>query len=301
MASDEQIIVKSLTPEQIAKFGEYRDRFIAFGLSTKPADRKKAEKCIDEIYANAVPNKLPPPKKKVWVNSPLEGALMAQKLMFESKSNPTVDSVLECGFGQHDASWLAFYNFFATECKLESAMPVLPLAKLCEHAGWWWPFDEVCIISERPNQLKLNARGQLHSEDGPAISYPDDGKFRVYALNGVCVPEAYVTTPAKDLDPELILKEQNAEIRRELLRKITVERFIQFHKPKILDRKGDYELLEIQGLQVKMIYLKMINPSIKTFHIEGVDGECKTVQDAIDWRAGRTLSKGEHWEPSILT
>jgi hypothetical protein len=31
-------------------------------------------------------------------------------------------------------------------------------------------------------------------------------------------------------------------------------------------------------------YLKMINPSIGTYHIEGVHPECKTVKEALIWR-----------------
>ena len=303
--NEEQIVIKNLTQAQIDKFGEYRDTFIAFGLSTKPANRKAAEACIDRIYRNAVPEPLEPPKRKIWVDSPLAGAKMAQKLMKESGTDaPNVDSVLECGFGQHDASWLAFYKFFAVECNLESAKPVLPLAELCEHCGWWWPFDEVVILSERPNRLELNSRGLLHSENGPAIQFPDG--FAVYALNGVCVPEAIVMTPADKLDAKLILTETNAEIRREILRKITIERFMKFAQPKVLEEKGVYKLLEITGLpdrMPRMVYLQMINPSIGTFHLEGVHPDCKTVQDAINWRAGavRAENDTEDWQPSQLT
>jgi hypothetical protein len=31
-------------------------------------------------------------------------------------------------------------------------------------------------------------------------------------------------------------------------------------------------------------YLKMVNPSIGTFHVEGVDPQCATVEQALNWR-----------------
>ena len=307
MATEEQVIIKNLTDAQIAKFGYYRDMYIKYGLCTDPADRKAAEECMDRIYANAVPNPLPPPARKIWVDSPLAGAKLAQKLMKEAGTEtPGVDSILECGFGQHDASWLAFYSFFADECDLKSAQPVKPLAELCAHCGWWWPFDELCIFSERPKVLSLNQRGLLHNETGPAIQFRDN--FSVYALNGVCLPETIVMTPASELDPKLVLTESNAEVRRDVLRKVGIERFLKVVDPKIIDKDGNYELLEISpqtGLpdrMPKMIYLKMVNPSINTYHVEGVDPECKTVKEAINWRAGMmSLAKDENWEPSVLT
>ena len=299
--SDEQILIKELTEAQIAKFDDYRDRYIDFGYSSRPADREAAEKCIDEVYAAGVPDPFPPPKK-VWVESPMAGALMAFDIMAkDGDASLKVDTILECGFGQHDVSWLAFYSFFSNECDLASAKPAMPLAKLSEYCGWWWPFDELCILSERPSVLKINDRSQLHCDGGPSLLYPDG--FSLFTLNGVCVPENIVMTPAEELDPKLIFSETNAEIRREILRKMGIDRFIQYCNPKVLDAKGDYELLEINDIErfPRMVYLKMINPSIGTYHVEGVADHCKTVQEAINWRAGDSVDENENWEPSHLS
>lgn len=163
---------------------------------------------------------------------------------------------------------------------------------------WWFPYKGLVLISEKPTALHVNGRGQLHKDEGLAIEYSDG--WGVYALNGVRLPKEHVMTPAEQLDPKIVLNETNVEIRRELLRKIGIERFLQVTPHKVLNKKGDYQLLsvalsdEIRDAR----YLKMLNPSIGTWHVEAVHPDCSTVQQAINWRAG---SIDREWAPEVLT
>jgi hypothetical protein len=110
------------------------------------------------------------------------------------------------------------------------------------------------------------------------------------------MPKEYVETPWDKLDPKLIIKETNAEVRRELVRKIGIERVVEKLGAKVLDKKGDYELIMLDiGDNNLRPYLKMKNPSIGVYHIEGVQPGCKTVDDALNFRNG-TKEK-----PVILT
>ena len=104
-------------------------------------------------------------------------------------------------------------------------------------------------------------------------------------------------TKPEDIDPKIILKENNAEVRREIVRKIGIERLCQKLNAKVLDKQGDvYELLNLDlGENLIRPYLKMRNPSIGTFHVEGVSPDCKTVQEALNWR-----NKSDE-KPLILT
>jgi hypothetical protein len=65
-------LIETLTPEQIARFAEFRDRWIEIGLCTEPADRPRAEAAIREMYRQGG---LEPPKKIVWCGSPLSQGL----------------------------------------------------------------------------------------------------------------------------------------------------------------------------------------------------------------------------------
>jgi hypothetical protein len=120
--------------------------------------------------------------------------------------------------------------------------------------------------------------------------------------------ETHIKTESKNLEPSNILKETNVDVRRELIRKIGVERMIDKLSHKVIDSvkgKGNetiYELLSINFPDLpNCIYLKMLNPSIGCFHVEGVSRECKTVQQAINWRANNLIKEGENWEPAQLT
>ena len=127
-----------------------------------------------------------------------------------------------------------------------------------------------------------NNRKILHCTDGPALSSDWEN---LYYLNGVFVTEEIVMTPAEKLEPVIILKEENAEVRREIVRKIGVERICENLKAKCIDTENDYELLllDLQDGRNRP-YLKMKNSSIGIYHIEGVHPNCKTVKEALEWR-----------------
>lgn len=123
----------------------------------------------------------------------------------------------------------------------------------------------------------------LHSDSGPAVIWPD-GKEEYY-LNCVKVPKEIVETPAEKLDPHILLETSNAEVRREIIRKIGIEKVCHDLKAKVIDKEGDYELLLLHlGDRRKRPYLKMRNPSIGCYHIEGVHPRIKTVKEALAWR-----------------
>ena len=180
-------------------------------------------------------------------------------------------------------------------------MDLKKLIELSKHCGWWIPFKDICILQHRHCELHRNANHQLHNECGMAVKYPDG--WGLYALNGVRVPEWLVLTKSEDLNPRDLLKIDNVEIRKEFVRKVGMERICHVLKSTCIDRQGDYELLllEIRDEQ-KRPYLKMLNPSLGTWHVEGVHPDCKTVQDAINYRRyGELNDDNKDWKPVILT
>jgi uncharacterized protein (TIGR02996 family) len=55
----------------------------------------------------------------------------------------------QCGYGHHDTGWLSFYAFFGVACGVDVSK-LAPLMRLAHLAGWWWPFQETCIMTRRP-------------------------------------------------------------------------------------------------------------------------------------------------------
>ena len=132
--------------------------------------------------------------------------------------------------------------------------------------------------------------GQLHRDGAPAILYPDG--FALFRLNGISVPEWLAVKPAAEIQPREMLGISNAEVRREFVRKVGIVRICQGLNARVVSSCGLYELLELDiGDGRRRPYLKMQNPSVDAVHIEGVHPDCKTVQDALNYRNGLTADQ----------
>lgn len=179
------------------------------------------------------------------------------------------------GGRSHEEVWLPFVDAF--------------------EAGLWifWIAESEVIALSRP-VMKLNGE-QVHAAVGPALTWPNSEE-QYFFLNDVHVHREIVETPASELDPRLILRENNVGVRREIVRKIGIERICEKLGAKRIDVQGDYELLllDLQDGR-RRPFLKMRNPSIGVYHIEGVAPECHTVAQALAWRNQSDLP------PSVLT
>jgi len=120
-----------------------------------------------------------------------------------------------CGYGSQDADWLSWFAFWSKEAGLKCGRQLYGLRAVNGACGWWWPFENVCVVTDRPAEIYLDVEGRLHNATGPAIRYRDG--FGVYAWKGRRV-EREVLLGAVTV--ERIEEERNAEIRR-----ILVERY----------------------------------------------------------------------------
>jgi hypothetical protein len=197
------------------------------------------------------------------------------------------DSVGDSGYGQHDANWLGFYDYFLRVCNLTDQTKLLHgLWQIAESAGWYLPHEHICWIAERHQRVCRNGRGQLHSHDGMAVEYPDG--WGVWAWNGVRVNEQIILK-ADTLTTQQIAEESNAQVRQVMVERIGIERVCQMFKAKVLDERGTYQLLALDlGDGRIRPYLKMLNPSIDVWHVEGVAPNITTVQHALNFRNGLT-------------
>ena len=226
-------------------------------------------------------------RDSVWANVGDSVGASVRDSVRDSVGDSVWTSVGDSGYGQHDASWIAFYDFFRKVCLLESRTEELNgLTEITESAGWYLPHEHICWITERHRRVCRNSRGQLHSHDGMAVEYPDG--WGVWAWNGVRVTEQIILTP-NTLTPEQIAKETNAQVRQIIVERIGIERVCQLFNARSIDKHGDYELLVLDlGDGRKRPYLKMRNPSIGVWHVEGVAPNVKTVQEALNFRNGLT-------------
>jgi hypothetical protein len=135
-------------------------------------------------------------------------------------------------YGQHDANWLAFYDFFREVCGLRrQTKPLEGLTLLAQHAGWFLPHAKICWVAERHSFLHRDENGRLHCETGPALGYPD--KYVLWMWHGITVTEQIIMHP-ETLTSEQIRKEQNAEIRRCMVEKMGYRRFVELSEMKVI-------------------------------------------------------------------
>ena len=204
------------------------------------------------------------------------------------------DIVFPYQYGHFESGYFSFYDFCKEVLKLDF-LPAWETYKKTTDYEFQYCFPEFCVICEKPIKMLFNPRGQLHNVSATALEY--NSGWGLWMLNGVNVGEKIVMTPAEKLDPQMILKEQNAEVRRELVRKIGIERVCAKLGAKVVDTWNGYELLELDVAGRKYTYLKMKNPSIGTYHLEGV--QAKTVREALEYRkpaAMRAIPQAENGE-----
>jgi hypothetical protein len=132
---------------------------------------------------------------------------------------------LHAVYGQHDAAWLAGFDFLGRVAPHASAVGKLAgLVRVARAAGWWWPFEQVAVVSERPAVLARDDQGRLHGEDGPAIAYSDG--LALHCWRGMPVP-ADLIGQLDRLTVERIHAEQNLELRRVLTERYGLDRYLR--------------------------------------------------------------------------
>lgn len=282
-------MIEKLTPEQEALFPVYIEKGIKVGTDTSCFTQEEAEKIVNDIYTVILEKPIPEDGVKVFDSPKAVWAYVCEVV------GKKMDFVWPYFSGSFDSFIFANYDFFIDELKAEVDEKILHKYNVWKkqlQLGPIFPFDDICLVSQKPVEIHFKDK-KLHNETGPAIKYNDG--FCVYALNGVRVTKELVETPWDALDPNIMLKERNAEVRREIVRKIGIERVIEKLGAEVIDKdkkqvagvEHEYELLLFDiGNDNKCPYLKMINPSIGTYHIEGVHPDCKTVSDALAWRNG---------------
>lgn len=107
----------------------------------------------------------------------------------------------------------------------ESGLPgsLAGLGRVARAAGWWWPYERVVLLCERPSSLHRDDLGRLHRADGAAVEFPDG--FGLHAWHGMPVPAGFGASMA-GLDAERIRREENAELRRVMLEHYGFDRFL---------------------------------------------------------------------------
>jgi len=215
-----------------------------------------------------------------------------------------LEYVSTCFWGNMDNHWIAYYQYPRKYLNLDykELGGILDIwDDIGKSCSWWYPFENIVFVSDRPCEIHKNAKGQLHKDSTPALLFMDG--YCLWMLNGVSVPKYLVETPEDKLDIDFFKKEKNADVKAEFIRKYGIERMVSLGE-KICDvkehlneyfRASEYELYNMGGVFNRDYapFLKMKNLTTGTWHFEGVSPECKTVEDALKFRAKNRIIKLE--------
>ncbi|MEU9478038.1 DUF6745 domain-containing protein [Streptomyces sp. NPDC048191] len=189
--------------------------------------------------------------------------------------------LLDAVLGQHDAPWLA--AFPGREGPLDG------LAEVCRSAGWWWPFERVAVVCERPSALHRDEAGRLDRGDGPALAFPDG--FALHAWRGMPVPASFVEE-LRTLTPERIRSEENAELRRVMLEFYGYDRYLADSgaRPVHRDETGTLWRIDLDGDEpVVMVEVLNSTPepdgSHRTYWLR-VPPATRTARQGVAWTFG---------------
>jgi hypothetical protein len=314
--------IEKLTPEQIAMFEPWREKWLKVGLCT---DRITVEMAtpILERFGKEVLGKVP--TKIIVEPSPIAAWKTVSRIACEEelkklqeqeggKIQIDLDEMKPLSFiwsyidGNFSAGYFGFYTFMIdvvgvklqedTKRKFDAYLELSKLSLVYPlDCGTW-------VLADHPEEIHMK-EGRLHKDGGPAIRYSDG--FSIWCLNGVEVPQWLAETNSNKLDPAKFAEMQNAEVRREFIRKVGVERICTELGTECLDKKDcrdnkfwakakkqfglkdrdavyELHLVDLKGRTGKWPYLKMLNPSIGVWHMEAVDRKCKTVEEALEFR-----------------
>jgi len=129
---------------------------------------------------------------------------------------------------------LSFYDYFATE--ISGCKKLSGLNKIAKFCGWWWPFENAVIFTDRPTKIKCDDEKLLHCEDGPAIAYSDG--FEIYSWHGQRIPGEWIKNP-KSLTPKVALTWEQIDQRTAACEILGWHNIINELSPTVLDEDQD--------------------------------------------------------------
>ena len=338
--------IDKLTPEQEGRFAEWRDKWIRTGLCTDPADRQKLEQAVKVCYKKAG---LAPPKRVVWVDSPIVLAFAAPTASFLLKNGGAVDDAVRDAVGGAvddavrgavddavggaekkskekrvkealDYIQVNWYNliggqlwvgswgwyaspsmtsFFRDVCSLDFGKDMNERAQAyadtASSACWWWPHKDFVMVCERPAAIHRDDRGRLHNASGPAFLARDG--WGLHFWHGIRANALIIEHP-EQITVQMINQEKNAELRRVMMERYGLERYITDSGMKAVheDMYGKLYQLPNAQLPVVLVTNSTAEPdgTFKRYTLTATRADVRTAHEAVASTFGMTA---EQYQP----
>jgi hypothetical protein len=198
--------------------------------------------------------------------------------------------LLDAVHGQQDAAWLSAFDT-GPGSALEG------VAAVAEAAGWWWPYERVAVLCDRPAELHRDEAGRLDRSDGPALAFRDG--FALYSWRGMPVPGEFLEQ-LSTLTADRIRTEANAELRRVMLEHYGYDRYLAESGavPQHRDETGVLWRIAMAGDE-DTVMVEVLNSTpepdgtTRTYWLR-VPPATRTAKEGVAWTFGLTA---EEYEP----
>lgn len=287
--NDDLSKIERMTAEQEARMIAFREQWRAIGLATGRADLDNVRPVIDKFYAKI--QKAPP---YLWrCASPLTANIIISLLRANLGANPKLEYTSTYRWGALDSYWIAYYLFPHTYLRpMHTAEQMVLLegwATIARNAFWWYPFDGICFVCDRPEEYHFDERRRLHNPVGPAVRFSDG--YSLYAVHGVMLP-AWIIEQPDMITPSKISDERNVEIKRVMIEKYGQERYLVDSGATLLHADGYGELYStvVQGDE-PLVMVKVVNStpepdgSYRDYFVRVPPG-MTTAEQAVAWLGG---------------
>lgn len=318
-------MISKLTQKQQDLIPVYLKKWLSVGYNTNPINEQKAKDCANFLYSDILGKKLP--KYYVFLDSPMQVNLALNLLkmdknqysqlrsqlgsqlysQLDSQLRSQLDSQKMEYFSETRGAWWQtyyyHYDFILNELfKHKVNRPeFVKFNKYINHmknVHMIYMFNEICFFSNFPKEICVNSIGQLHNEKTAALSYRDG--YSLFRLNGISVSEEIVKKDPKNFVKEDITKQNNADTRREIVRKIGNKQLMELLDYKTVDTFEEYKLISFDvgdGRDRPFLYMEC--PSTKLVHILGVMPGITKVTDALAFLFNQPAWKRPIKEDSI--
>ena len=265
------------------------------GSNTVQQDRLSPE-LFDEIALNFRKNLiviLKPYQTKNFISDPLlidhARGLLAYGLSLVTKA----EYINTWFWGSLDAYWIAHYLFphlYIRPMHTDEQMELLNgWAELAKNSFWMYPYENICFVCDRPDEINKDEQTRLHNDHGPAVGFTDT--WRVWYVHGVRVTEKIVMYPetitVADIDSE-----SNVEVRRIMIDQMGAAKYLMESNtnPVHSDEYGILYKRQVPGDE-EIAIVKVINStpeqdgSHKDYYLR-VPPATKTAKEAVAWTFG---------------
>lgn len=167
------------------------------------------------------------------------------------------------------------------------------LAKSC---GYCLPLEDTCYLTERPEFIRTDERGQLHADEGPAVAWPG-GAMPMWRWRGMPVAE-HVMAPVATMDARSIRRERSVIQRDVMIERFGLERFMREcgAEPAQEDATGILWIVSSPLRRRLVTAVEVVNGtpepggSFRHFFIR-VPNNIRTARGAVAWSYGLTAEQ----------